>query len=84
MPTSFLEIVELENGDVVLQSEDDSGSAPMVRIAFSEEAKSYMQGREVDVARVMIHAGLQAVSQVLEQTQDEHDDPQDDAERVLH
>ncbi len=39
----------------------------------------------MDIARVMIHAGLQAVSQVAEQTQDKHDESsQDDGERVLH
>lgn len=85
MSTAFLEIVELENGDVVLQSEGGNDSTPMVRISFSKQAKSYMQGRGMDIARVMIHAGLQAVSQVAEQTQDKHDESsQDDGERVLH
>lgn len=66
MATAFLEIIELENGDVVLQRDEDDAK-PMVRIHFSDEARQYMQEYAVDVGRVMIQAGIQAVSQLNEQ-----------------
>jgi hypothetical protein len=41
--SSFLEIVEMPNGDVVLQRADDDGE-PLVVIQFSEETKVYLKG----------------------------------------
>ena len=66
MPTSFLEIVELADGDIVLQRADDD-SEPLVRIRFSEESRLYMMGNGVEVAKVMIQAGIQAAATLAEQ-----------------
>jgi hypothetical protein len=68
MPTAFLEIIEKENGEVVLQKQDEEG-APLVTINFSAEARHILEEHHLDVARVMMSAGLQAVSQLQETLQ---------------
>ena len=61
--SSFLEIVELINGDIVLQRADGDGEALMT-IRFSDESKSYMPNGRLEVARAMIHAGIETASQM--------------------
>lgn len=63
MSSAFLEIVELEDGRIVLRRSEEE--APMVTLSFSGEAKEFLQGRYVDVARAMFHAGLEAASQLM-------------------
>ena len=55
--SSFLEIVELVNGDIVLQRADGDGEALMT-IRFSDESKDYMPNGRLEVAKAMIHAGI--------------------------
>ncbi len=76
MPSPFLEIVELANGKVALRRSDEDG-APLMVIEFSEDAKDFLQGQYIEVAKAMITAGMQMAGQVIE------DDvvPED---RVLH
>jgi hypothetical protein len=83
--SSFLEIVELANGDIVLQRSDDDGE-PLVVIKFSEESRSYMLDGSLEVARAMIQAGIQAAAQIAEQLELEVEDvaEADAAPRVLH
>jgi hypothetical protein len=59
MSTSLLEIVDLGDGEVVLQRADDD-SEPLVSIQFSEEASAYLMENNLEVAKVMIQAGIQA------------------------
>lgn len=59
MSPSFFEIVQLSNGDYALRRIDDDG-APLVRISFSEEAKDMMDDRQMQVAKAMIGAGIDA------------------------
>lgn len=61
--SSFLEIVELVNGDIVLQRADGEGEALMT-IHFSEESKTYLPEGRLEVARAMIHAGIETASQL--------------------
>lgn len=61
MSSSLLEIVELESGEIVLQYTEGEGE-PLVNIRFSEEAKSYVESSAVDIAKIMIQAGIQAVA----------------------
>lgn len=76
MPSPFLEIVELANGKVALRRSDEDG-APLMVIEFSEDAKDFLQGQYIEVAKAMITAGMQMAGQVIE------DDvvPED---RILH
>ncbi len=61
--SSFLEIVELINGDIVLQRADGEGEALMT-IHFSDESKGYLPEGRLEVARAMIHAGIETASQL--------------------
>lgn len=64
MPEAMLEIIELENGEVVLRRADSSegSSEPFVRISFSEEAKTLINGQSAQLGKMMISMGLQAVA----------------------
>ena len=70
MPTSFLEIVELGDGEVVLQRTEDD-SEPLVRIRFSDESRLYMMDSGLEVAKAMIQAGIQAAAAIAEQHESE-------------
>ena len=65
MSTSLLEIVDLGDGEVVLQRADDD-SDPLVSIQFSEEASAYLLENNLEVAKVMIQAGIQAAAKMAE------------------
>ena len=65
MSTSVLEIVDLGDGEVVLQRADDD-SEPLVSIQFSEEASAYLMENNLEVAKVMIQAGIQAAAKMAE------------------
>lgn len=58
---SYLELVELPNGDIVLQRSDDDGE-PLVVISFSEESRQFMAVPPLEVARAMIQAGIQVAA----------------------
>ncbi|MFK7831159.1 MAG: hypothetical protein AB8B57_15405, partial [Congregibacter sp.] len=68
MPTSLLEIVDLGDGEIVLQRADDDGD-PLVTIRFSDEARIYMLDHGLEVAKAMIQAGIQAAAHVAEQAE---------------
>lgn len=85
MSTSILEIVELSDGEIVLQrAEDDSG--PLVTIRFSEETSLYLMGNGLEVAKAMIQAGIQAAAELADQgeMEVETDSLTEEAVRVLH
>jgi hypothetical protein len=73
MSPSFFEIIQLSNGDYALRRVDDDG-APLVRISFSEEAKDMMDDRQMQVAKAMIAAGIDAAG---DSTQDVDEDSTD-------
>ena len=83
MPTSLLEIVDLGDGEIVLQRADDDRE-PLVTIRFSEESRLYIMDNGLEVAKAMIQAGLQAVSNLSEQTEIEVEEEGDSAARILH
>lgn len=68
MSSSVLEIIELPNGEIVLQRVDDDAK-PLVKIQFSEESREYFkqaadQDNSMEVAKVMIQAGIQAAAEL--------------------
>ena len=86
MSTSLLEIVDLGDGEVVLQRADDD-SEPLVSIQFSEEASAYLMENNLEVAKVMIQAGIQAAAKMAEMStvEMESSESADKAEqRTLH
>ena len=83
MPSSLLEIVDLGDGEIVLQRADDDRE-PLVTICFSEESRLYIMDRGLDIAKVMIQAGLEAVSSLSEQTEIELEEEGEASPRILH
>ena len=78
MPTSFLEIVELPDGRIELRRADDEGS--LVTLDFSEDAKAFMQGQHVEVAKAMLSVGVQMAGRLAEgEIEKDEEGP-----RVLH
>src|SRR5690554_392290 len=79
MPSPFLEIIELADGTVALRRPDEEGK-PLLTIEFSEEARDFLQGNYVEVAKAMISTGMQMAGQIME----EDPDLEFDEHRVLH
>lgn len=91
MEHSVLEIVELDNGEVVLQQVGSNGK-PLLNIRFSDESRAYLEAfgnLKMLVARAMIQAGVQAFSEYMQEQAETSDvDPDADTEKsanvVLH
>ncbi|WP_312397572.1 hypothetical protein [Stutzerimonas kunmingensis] len=78
MPSSFLEIVELPDGRIVLRRAEDE--EVLVTLNFSEDAKLFLQGQHVEIAKAMFNVGVQMAGRMSE-----GDFERDDEEpRVLH
>ncbi|MCQ4297448.1 hypothetical protein NAU58_17870 [Pseudomonas stutzeri] len=78
MPTSFLEIVELPDGRIVLRRAEDE--QVLVTLDFSDDAKVFLQGQHVEIAKAMFNVGVQMAGRMSE-GEFERDD---DEPRVLH
>lgn len=70
MSASLLEIVDLGDGEIVLQRADDD-SEPLETIRFSDESRIYMMDNGLEVAKAMIQAGIQAAAAIAEQGEQE-------------
>jgi hypothetical protein len=88
---SYLELVELPNGDIVLQrSEGDEN--PLVTIKFSQETREHIVGSALDVARAMVQAGIEAAALAAdddgfideEDIDDDDDDDQELGSKIVH
>ena len=77
MPTSFLEIVELPYGRIELRRAEDEGS--LVTLDFSEDAKAFLQGQHVEVAKAMLSVGVQMAGRLAEGELEKDDGP-----HILH
>ena len=82
MSASFLEIIDLGDGEIVLQRAEED-SEPLVTISFSDEARVYLMDNGLEVAKAMIQAGIQAAAAIAEQGDVEIETSQE-ASRVLH
>lgn len=79
MPTSFLEIVELSDGRIVLRRGENEGD--LVSLEFSEEARAFLQGQHLEVAKAMLSTGLQMAGRLAE---GDLSIIEDDSARVIH
>ncbi|MDD1958542.1 MAG: hypothetical protein WCC62_14355 [Pseudomonas capeferrum] len=77
MSTSFLEIVELPDGRIELRRAEDEGS--LVTLDFSEDAKAFLQGQHVEVAKAMLSVGVQMAGRLMDGELEREEGP-----RVLH
>lgn len=68
---SYLELIELANGDIVLQPSAEEGeeARPLVTITFSDESRAMIPGSALEVARAMVHAGMQAVENMSDESE---------------
>lgn len=83
MSTSLLEIVDLGNGEVVLQRVEGD-SEPLVSIQFSDEANAYLMGNNLEIAKIMIQAGIEAAAQMADVNSSEVDTAEGSEARTLH
>ena len=60
--SEVLEIVELPNGDIVLQRAGDE--EPLVNIRFSKLTNQYLPELRMEIAKAMIQAGIEAFSEM--------------------
>ena len=60
MSDAYLEIVELETGDVALQA-GGIETEPLVSIHFSDVTKNQLSHKHIKVAKAMLEAGFQAL-----------------------
>jgi hypothetical protein len=82
MSASLLEIVDLGDGEIVLQRADDD-SEPLVTIRFSDESRIYLMDNGLEVAKAMIQAGIQAAAAIAEQGEQETSE-ETTVSRMLH
>ena len=78
MQKAFLEIVELQDGRIVLRRADEEN--PLVTLTFSGEARDFLHEHYIDVARIMLHAGLEAARHLT----GDDDSPDYEMETVQH
>ncbi|TGD73583.1 hypothetical protein E4634_11195 [Mangrovimicrobium sediminis] len=85
MSEALLEIVDLGDGEIVLQRADDE-SEPLVTIRFSEPAQHYTMDSCLEIAKVMFQAGLEAAALLAEEeeTQASSAEFYSEAPRTLH
>ena len=63
MSVSLLEIVVLPNGDIALQRANEKDE-PLISISFSEEVQEFLLDAKMDMAKVMIDAGVELFEQL--------------------
>ncbi len=86
MSSSLLEIVDLGDGEIVLQRADGE-SEPLVTIQFSDASQRYMLDNCLEIAKVMLQAGLEAAAVLAEEeveVEEQATGSYTDAPRILH
>ena len=82
--SSVLEIVDMVNGDIILKPAGEN-KKPLLTIRFSGEANKYVSSDRLEVAKAMINAGIDALSDLKHvrlDLEEEHTDIP--TERILH
>ena len=82
MPASLLEIIDLGDGEIVLQRAEDD-SEPLVTIRFSDESRVYLMDNGLEVAKAMIQTGIQAAAVIAEHGEMDIE-TSSEASRILH
>lgn len=82
--SAVLEIVEMINGDIILKPAGEN-KKPLLTIRFSGEAKQYVSNDRIEVAKAMINAGIDALSELKNVKIDLEEELTDiPSQRVLH
>jgi len=64
---TYYEVIELSNGEIALQKEGDTRSKPLVTMRFSSELIQFLQDAKIDIAKIMIQAGLEHVADLVDE-----------------
>jgi hypothetical protein len=59
---TVLEIIELDEGGMAIRTAD-TDDEPMIKVQFSDELKGKLDGQYLEVARLMLTAGIQLVAE---------------------
>lgn len=81
MPASLIEIVQLPSGEIEVRRVSPRGTQsdePIVKITFSDESKEFLGDAMMEVARVMVQAGLDAVSDIMDEMEELEDEQGDE------
>ena len=83
--SNLYEIVETAEGEIVLRRAGEDEDSPLVSISFSQEALYFLNQSKFSVAKAMIEAGLEAVSEVEESEELEAEaQSEESSPKVLH
>ena len=77
--SNFYEIVELDSGEVALSS-GDPGEDHIISIRFSDKSFMFIDGAKLEIAKAMIEAGLDAISEMS----DEESEVLEDDSPIIH
>ena len=72
MSATFLEIVELPSGEIVLRRSGEENADPLITMSFSKELLDFLQGDQFEVARVMLDACIEEVGRKTESETSEY------------
>jgi len=84
MSASLIEIIQLPSGEIEVRRVDGRGAKgdePVVKFTFSNEALEFMGDATMEIARVMVQAGLDAVSDIMDEMESLDEDSEGDVER---
>lgn len=70
MSEKIVELVQLENGDIVLRDSERSEQEPLMKLSFSKNIDNLLQSNKLDIARVMLEAGIERHQQLLQEQQE--------------
>jgi len=62
--SGVFEVVELSNGDIELRRVDDEQGESLVKIEFSDETKAGLGKHKIEIAKAMLQAGMERVSEL--------------------
>ncbi|GGK82941.1 hypothetical protein [Amphritea balenae] len=86
MSDMFLEIIELDDGQIALRRAD-SDDEPIMKISFSDDVREQMDGDCIDIAKVMLTAGIHMISDLNVKAASEietNEEPAEEAPRTIH
>lgn len=68
---AYMELVELEDGDVVLRRVDDQKI--LIQISFGDVGGKYFPLGKMEIARAMMYAGFKTFNKIAARMADEHE-----------
>ena len=81
MSDPIIELVQLENGDIVLRQSDNPDN-PLVTISISNQVENLLPEDKIDVANAMVEAGIERYHDIqFKRVEEEHVFPASD---LLH